>query len=140
MNSNELYKMACDAYLNQRYDEAEKIYKRIISEFPDSEDAKASKEHLSYFEHKEAKENEEEIGNTFNKEIIQKVPLNSVIITDITIPFSSMVVFMVKWVFASIPAMIIFSVVAALVMAVMSLLCGSLWGFHGLYREFRLPF
>ena len=61
-------------------------------------------------------------------------------VTDIRMPFWSMVVFMVKWVFASIPAMIIFSVVAALVMAVMSLLCGSLWGFHGLYREFRLPF
>ena len=120
MNSNELYKMACDAYLNQRYDEAEKIYKRIISEFPDSEDAKASKEHLSYFEHKEAKEKEEEIGNTFNKEIIQKVPLNSVIITDITIPFSSMVVFMVKWAFAAIPAMII--------IVILTIVFGSIFG------------
>ena len=45
-----------------------------------------------------------------------------VIVTDIQMPFGSMVVFMVKWVIASIPALII---LAALGFAVMSLL-GSL--------------
>ena len=45
-----------------------------------------------------------------------------VIVTDIQMPFGSMVVFMVKWVIASIPALII---LAALGFAVMSFL-GSL--------------
>jgi hypothetical protein len=63
-----------------------------------------------------------------------------VVVTDIHMPFWSMVVFMVKWVFASIPAMIIFSVVMGFIMAVMSLVFGSMWGFHGMFREFRFPF
>ena len=61
-------------------------------------------------------------------------------VTDIRMPFWSMVVFMVKWVLASIPAMIIFSFLAALVMAVLSVVFGSIWGFHGMFREIRLPF
>ena len=61
-------------------------------------------------------------------------------VTDIRMPFWSMVVFMVKWVFASIPAMIIFSVVAGVIMAVLSIVFGTMWGFHGLYREFSWPF
>jgi hypothetical protein len=36
---------------------------------------------------------------------------NSVVITDIQMPFLSMVVFMVKWAFASIPAIIIIALV-----------------------------
>ena len=39
-----------------------------------------------------------------------------VVVTDIRMPFWSMVIFMVKWVFASIPAMIIFSLVIGLIM------------------------
>jgi hypothetical protein len=45
----------------------------------------------------------------------------------------------VKWVFASIPAMFIFSVVVGLIMAVLSLIFGSMWGFHNLFREGGLP-
>jgi hypothetical protein len=63
-----------------------------------------------------------------------------VVVTDIHMPFWSMVVFMVKWVFASIPAMIIFSVVMGFIMGVLSLVFGSMWGFHGMFREFRFPF
>ena len=43
---------------------------------------------------------------------------NEVVITDIKMQFSSMVVFMVKWVIASIPAMIILFLVGFLVMGV----------------------
>ncbi len=63
-----------------------------------------------------------------------------VVVTDIRMPFWSMVVFMVKWVFASIPAMFIFSAVVGLIMGVLSVVFGSLWGFHGMFREFRFPF
>ncbi len=62
-----------------------------------------------------------------------------VVVTDIRMPFWSMVVFMVKWVFASIPAMIIFSLVAGVIMMVLSLLFGTIWGFHGLFPEGGLP-
>jgi hypothetical protein len=61
-------------------------------------------------------------------------------VTDIRMPFWSMVVFMVKWVFASIPAMIIFSLVAGVIMAVLSIVFGSVWGFHGMFHQIRLPF
>ena len=63
-----------------------------------------------------------------------------VVVTDIHMPFWSMVLFMVKWVFASIPAMIIFFVVAGLIMGTLSLMFGTMSGFHGMYREFRFPF
>lgn len=39
---------------------------------------------------------------------------NEVVIKDIKMPFMSMVVFMVKWVIASIPAMLILSVIAGI--------------------------
>jgi ABC-type multidrug transport system permease subunit len=61
------------------------------------------------------------------------------VVTDIRMPFWSMVLFMVKWVFASIPAMFIFSVVVGLILAVLSFIFGSMWGFHGLFREGGLP-
>jgi hypothetical protein len=63
-----------------------------------------------------------------------------VVVTDIRMPFWSMVVFMVKWVFASIPAMFIFSAVVGLIMGVLSFVFGSMWGFHGMFREVRFPF
>lgn len=62
-----------------------------------------------------------------------------VVVTDIRMPFWSMVLFMVKWVFASIPAMIIFSLVAGVIMTVLTLLFGSIWGFHGLFPDGALP-
>ncbi|NTW57311.1 MAG: hypothetical protein HGB20_09775 [Chlorobiaceae bacterium] len=55
-----------------------------------------------------------------------------VIVTDIRMPFWSMVTFMVKWSFASIPALIILSFVIGLIMAVLTALFGAMWGFHGL--------
>lgn len=41
-----------------------------------------------------------------------------VVVTDIQMPFMSMVVFMVKWVIAAIPAMIILAIVGALFTAI----------------------
>ena len=43
---------------------------------------------------------------------------NEVVITDIKMQFGSMVVFMVKWVIASIPAMIILFLIGLLVTAI----------------------
>ena len=44
---------------------------------------------------------------------------NEVIVTDIKMPFTSMIVFMVKWVLASIPAFIILLIIAMIVMGVL---------------------
>ncbi len=46
-------------------------------------------------------------------------PDNHVIVTDIRMSFMSMVIFMVKWVIASIPAFIILSIVASVMMTVL---------------------
>ncbi len=42
---------------------------------------------------------------------------HNVVVTDIQMPFMSMVVFMVKWVIAAIPAMLILTVLATLITA-----------------------
>jgi hypothetical protein len=55
-----------------------------------------------------------------------------VVVTDIRMPFWSMVILMVKWVFASIPALIMLSFVLGLIMAVLTALFGAMGGFHGL--------
>jgi hypothetical protein len=53
-----------------------------------------------------------------------------VVVTDIKIPFWSMVVLMVKWVVAAIPAVIILMLIAALVSAALSMLIGGGWQQH----------
>ncbi len=53
-----------------------------------------------------------------------------VVVTDVKIPFWSMVVLMVKWALAAIPALIILLVIGALVsMAIAALIGGGLY--HG---------
>ncbi|NTV92413.1 MAG: hypothetical protein HGA72_03790 [Chlorobiaceae bacterium] len=58
-----------------------------------------------------------------------------VVVTDIRMPFWSMVMFMVKWVFASIPALIILSIIMGIIMAILTTLFGTIWGFHGLFQQ-----
>lgn len=45
-----------------------------------------------------------------------------VIVTDIRMPFLSMMIFMIKWVIASIPAFIILSILGGIVTAVLGML------------------
>ena len=49
-----------------------------------------------------------------------------VIVTDIRMPFISMVVFMVKWVIASIPAMIILAIITTVLMAIVGRMGGMM--------------
>ena len=49
-----------------------------------------------------------------------------VVVTDIRMPFLSMMVFMIKWVIASIPAFIILSILGAIVTAILGTLMGGL--------------
>lgn len=52
-----------------------------------------------------------------------------VVVTDISMPFMSMVVFMVKWVVASIPAFIILSIVGSFIMMLLGGMMGSMGRF-----------
>jgi hypothetical protein len=49
-----------------------------------------------------------------------------VVVTDIRMPFLSMMVFMIKWVIASIPAFIILSILGAIVTAILGTLMGGM--------------
>lgn len=52
-----------------------------------------------------------------------------VVVTDINMPFMSMVIFMVKWVIASIPAFIILSIIGTLLTGVLGAFMSSM-GHH----------
>jgi len=47
-----------------------------------------------------------------------------VVVTDIRMPFMSMVIFMVKWVIASIPAIFILAIISSIFMAVIEKMGG----------------
>lgn len=51
---------------------------------------------------------------------------NEVIVTDIKMPFMSMVVFMIKWAIASIPAIIILTILFTVIMGMFGGLMGGL--------------
>ena len=53
---------------------------------------------------------------------------NTIVVTDIKIPFWSLVVLMVKWALASIPAVVILVVIGAVASAVLTMLFGE--AFH----------
>jgi hypothetical protein len=50
---------------------------------------------------------------------------DEVVVTDIKIPFGSMVVLMVKWAVATIPALIILSVMGSIIFGVITALMGG---------------
>jgi hypothetical protein len=50
-----------------------------------------------------------------------------VVVTDIRIPFLSMVVLMVKWAIAAVPAVIILMLIAVLVSVVLGMIPGAGW-------------
>lgn len=50
-----------------------------------------------------------------------------VVVTDIRMPFMSMVIFMVKWVIASIPAMIILAFILSLIMSFLQGMKGMMY-------------
>ena len=59
---------------------------------------------------------------------------NKVTIVDIDIPFGRLVVFIIKWMLASIPAVIIFMIIMAIISAIFGgILGGILGGMDGLY-------
>ena len=58
------------------------------------------------------------------KEILGRKTREGIVIEDIQMPFGSMIVFMVKWAFASIPAIIIVSIIIFGCLSVLSVFTG----------------
>ena len=52
--------------------------------------------------------------------------LKNVVVTDIKMPFGSMVVFMVKWAVATIPAIIILTVIGSITFGILSAIFGGM--------------
>lgn len=57
-----------------------------------------------------------------------------VVVTDIEIPFASMVVLMVKWAIAAIPALFILFIIGALLSMILGLIFGGGWHHWGTGR------
>ena len=56
-----------------------------------------------------------------NSEIVKRV-----VVTDISMPFLSMMIFMIKWVIASIPAFIILSILGGIVTTILGTIMGGM--------------
>ena len=56
------------------------------------------------------------------EEIIVAKDYSEVVVTDIKMPFGSMVIFMVKWAIATIPAIIILSITGSIIFSLLRLL------------------
>jgi hypothetical protein len=57
-----------------------------------------------------------------------------VVVTDLKMPFGSMVVFLIKLALASIPALMIVWIVMMLFMMIFMGVFGGIWGIHDLFR------
>jgi hypothetical protein len=60
----------------------------------------------------------------------------TVVVTDVRMPFWSMVVFLIKLAFASIPALLILWFIFALLMTILMFIFGGMWGFHGMSHQY----
>jgi uncharacterized membrane protein YjjB (DUF3815 family) len=57
--------------------------------------------------------------------------VQEIVVTDVKILFMSMVVLLVKWALAAIPAMIILIVIGVVLSMIFSALFGGMYGWHG---------
>ena len=57
--------------------------------------------------------------------------IQEIVVTDIKIPFLSMVVLLVKWALAAIPAMIILIIIGMVLSMVLGAMFGGMFGWHG---------
>src|SRR5688572_27268398 len=64
---------------------------------------------------------------TENVDLQPNLPVSKVTVVDIQMPFSSMVVFMVKWAVAAIPALIILFVIGGMVLGLLVAVPGLPW-------------
>jgi hypothetical protein len=58
-----------------------------------------------------------------------------VVVTDIRMPFGSMVVFLIKLAFAGIPALLILWFVFAMLMTILMFIFGGMYGLQGMFHQ-----
>lgn len=122
-----MYVQAYNLINDGKKEAAKSILLNIIDNFPGTPEAERSKNLLE--EMGEASSETAETPNppVSGRGLIHQYQDNSVIVTDIDMPFSSMVLFMVKWSLASIPAVIILGIVVLIFSAVTGGLFASMF-------------
>ena len=119
MNEIELFESALQAKKKGNITQAIELFTQVINKYPDSEKAEIAKS-IRYSLKEDTNtagvtvEGNDAQATTSNLEFSNLDSIPSVTVTDIQMPFLSMVVFMVKWVIASIPAFIILYVLFAI--------------------------
>ncbi len=89
----------------KKYDEAIKVYESLLEQYPD---------------HENAKKNLETVKRLCDQQQ-ERDRFRTVAVTSINMPFEEMVIFMVKWAVASIPAFIILAIIGAVFFAIFGL-------------------
>ena len=134
MSAKALQKSARKAERDEKLDVASDLYSELICSFPDSEEAREAK-----FDLEELKKKKEMLKRCSDEKSINVNPgqnknMNNndgikVIINDVSMSFMSMVVFMVKWAIASIPAIIILAVIGAMAVGIFGGIIGGMMRF-----------
>jgi len=125
MNSKELYQKAFELhYTVHDYERALELYEQILREEPNSPEAGYCKHQIAEIdaiieeEMPNDRANEESSFHAAGSSGQQTSDVPSIVVTDIRMSFGSMVSFMVKWSIASIPALIILTLIFAAIGAV----------------------
>ena len=86
----------------KKYDEAIKVYESLLEQYPD---------------HEKGKHNLETVKRLCDQQQ-ERDRFRTVAVTSFDMPFGDMVIFMVKWALASIPAFIILAIIGAIFFAI----------------------
>lgn len=131
MRAADLMKSARKAERNSNDLEAEELYSQVITEFPDSDEAREARFDLEDLAKKREFKPEPVQPNPKQNdpEVVITQVKGNVAIVDFNMPFWSMVIFMVKAAIASIPALMILSIIGAVITGVL----GDMLGGSGRY-------
>lgn len=121
MSAKELFQQAREAHSIQDLEKAKQLYERVISEYSTSEEADLSRAYLYNIQHPTESTSESPDETASVAGVAQ-----GVVITDIQMPFWSMVAFMVKWVIATVPALIILFIIVSALTGVSTGILGGL--------------
>jgi hypothetical protein len=114
MDAKAVFKQAREAYEAGDTETAIKFYEQIMNAYPGTEEYDLSQSHLYNIR----KEHGDSGVGVESQPALVATNSTSVVVTDIQMPFWSMVVFMVKWSVASIPAAIILLIIVTLFLGV----------------------
>ncbi len=107
------FEQAREAHSAGDFERAAQLYERVISDYQASEEAELSRAHL--YNIRQATESGSQSSEATPTTVSHGGgTTQDVVITNIQMPFWSMVVFMVKWAIAAIPAIIILFIIVTM--------------------------